>query len=133
MASPKSVGDFGEYLAAAYLSLVDDITTVLIVPHGASADIIFEYKLNLYRCQVKTASKIEKARLNWRFDLRRGLNAKNRTYQKNSVDLFALVSLEHQNVIFVLPQSKNQLTITDEHIKNNDALKNLQNIISEIN
>lgn len=133
MASPKSVGDFGEYLAAAYLSLVDDITTVLIVPHGASADIIFEYKLNLYRCQVKTASKIEKTRQNWRFDLRRGLNAKNRTYQKNSVDLFALVSLEHQNVIFVLPQSKNQLTITDEHIKNNDALKNLQNIISEIN
>lgn len=133
MASPKSVGDFGEYLAAAYLSLVDKITTVLVVPHGASADIIFEYKLKLYRCQVKTASKIEKTRQNWRFDLRRGLNAKSRTYQKNSVDLFALVSLGHQNVVFVLPQSKNQLTISDEHMKNNDALKNLQNIISEIN
>jgi hypothetical protein len=121
MASAKSVGDFGEYLAAAYLSLVDEITTVLIVPHGASADIIFEYKLELYRCQVKTASKIEKTRQNWRFDLRRGL------------DLFALVSLGHQNVVFMLPQTKNQITITDEHMKNNDALKNLQNIISEIN
>jgi len=133
MASPKSVGDFGEYLAAAYLSLVDEITTVLVVPHGAPADIIFEYKLELYRCQVKTASKIEKARRKWRFDLRRGLHAKNRTYKRNSIDLFALVSLEHQNVVFVLPQLKNTITMTDEHIKNNDALKNLQNIISEIN
>jgi predicted aldo/keto reductase-like oxidoreductase len=133
MASAKSVGDFGEYLAAAYLSLVNEITTVLIVPHGASADIIFEYKLNLYRCQVKTATKIEKARLNWRFDLRRGLHAQNRPYKRNSIDLFALVSLGHKNVVFMLPQTKNQITISDEHMKNNDALKNLQNIISEIN
>jgi hypothetical protein len=32
----------------------------------------------------------------------------------------------------MLPQTKNQITISDEHMKNNDALKNLQNIISEI-
>jgi hypothetical protein len=127
------LGILANILAAAYLSLVNEITTVLIVPHGASADIIFEYKLNLYRCQVKTATKIEKARLNWRFDLRRGLHAKNRTYKRNSIDLFALVSLGHKNVVFMLPQTKNQITISDEHMKNNDALKNLQNIISEIN
>jgi len=133
MANPKSVGDFGEYLAAAYLSLVNEITTVLIVPHGASADIIFEYKLHLYRCQVKTATKIEKARQGWRFDLRRGLHAKNRTYKRNSIDLFALVSAEHKNIIFTQPPNKNQITYSNEHMKNNDALKNLQNIISEIN
>ena len=57
MSSPKSVGDFGEYLAAAYLSLVDEVTTVLVVPHGASADIIFEYQLQLYRCQSKLQPK----------------------------------------------------------------------------
>ena len=133
MASPKSVGDFGEYLTASYLSLVDEITTVLIVPHEASADIIFEYKLKLYRCQVKTASRIEDNRTGWRFDLRRGINAKDRTYKDKSIDLFALVSLGHKNVVFMLPQTKNQITISDEHMKDNDALKNLQNIISEIN
>ena len=133
MASPKSVGDFGEYLTASYLSLVDEITTVLIVPHEASADIIFEYKLKLYRCQVKTASRIEDNRTGWRFDLRRGINAKDRTYKDKSIDLFALVSLGHKNVVFMLPQTKNQITYSDEHMKNNDALKNLQDIIAEIN
>lgn len=133
MANPKSVGDFGEYLAAAYLSLVNEITTVLIVPHEASADIIFEYKLKLFRCQVKTASKIEDNRKGWRFDLRRGVSAKDRTYKDNSIDLFALVSAEHKNIIFTQPPNKNQITYSNEHMKNNDALKNLQNIISEIN
>jgi hypothetical protein len=85
MPSPKSVGDFGEYLAAAYLSLVDEITTVLVVPHGASADIIFEYQLQLYRCQVKTATKIEKARLNWRFDLGVGYTLKTELIKRTAL------------------------------------------------
>ena len=31
--------------------------SVTILPHSSHADIIFEYKSKLYKCQVKTASK----------------------------------------------------------------------------
>ena len=57
MASAKSVGDFGEYLAAAYLSLVDEITTVLIVPHGASADIVFNTNLSCIVAKLKLQAR----------------------------------------------------------------------------
>ena len=60
----ERVGRFGEYLTAAILSQVSD--TVTIVPHNASADIIFEHNLKLYKCQVKTQSAIEERRENWR-------------------------------------------------------------------
>ena len=34
--------------------------SVTILPHSSHADIIFEYKSKLYKCQVKTASKKER-------------------------------------------------------------------------
>ena len=82
----ERVGRFGEYLTAAILSQVSD--TVTIVPHNASADIIFEYNLKLYKCQVKTQSKIEEHRGNWRFDMRKGQHSKHRQYKNNEIDIY---------------------------------------------
>ena len=54
----ERVGRRGEYFVASILAQVSD--TVLIVPHGAEADIVFEYKRKLYKCQVKTKTKKDK-------------------------------------------------------------------------
>ena len=126
----ERVGRFGEYLTAAILSQVCD--TVTIVPHNASADIIFEHNLKLYKCQVKTQSKIEEHRGNWRFDMRKGQRVKPRKYKNNEIDLFAFVSITHRNVVFSKPLDQAQLTINDEHMKNNDAIKNIKDILKNL-
>lgn len=126
----ERVGRSGEYLTAALLSLVSD--TVLIVPHGSEADIVFEHNNKLYKVQVKTSSKINTGRVNWRFDMRRGSHSKDREYQKKAVDIFALVSLKYRNVVFIKPMDQNQITIADEHMKNNDSVKNLNDILDNI-
>jgi len=127
----ERVGRFGEYLTAAILSQVCD--TVAVVPHNASADIIFEHNLKLYKCQVKTQSKIEERRENWRFDMRKGQRVKHRKYKDNEIDIFAFVSITHRNVVFSKPIDKGQLTIVDEHMKNNDAVKNIKDILKNLN
>lgn len=126
----ERVGRFGEYLTAAILSQVCD--TVAVVPHNASADIVFEHNLKLYRCQVKTQSKIEENRGNWRFDMRKGQRVKHRKYKDNEIDLFAFVAVTHRNVVFSLPLKQSQLTIVDEHMKNNDAVKNIKDILKDL-
>jgi len=127
----ERVGRFGEYLTAAILSQVCD--TVAVVPHNASADIIFEHNLKLYKCQVKTQSKIEEHRGNWRFDMRKGQRVAHRKYKDNEIDLFAFVSITHRNVVFSKPLDQAQLTINDEHMKNNDAIKNIKDILKNLN
>ena len=126
----ERVGRFGEYLTAAILSQVSD--TVTVVPHNASADIIFEHNLKLYKCQVKTQSVIEEHRGNWRFDMRKGQHAKHRQYKNNEIDVFAFVAVPHRNVVFSKPLEQGQLTIVDEHMKNNDAVKNIQDILKDL-
>ena len=127
----ERVGRFGEYLTAAILSQVSD--TVTIVPHNASADIIFEHNLKLYKCQVKTQSKIEEHRGNWRFDMRKGQRVAHIKYKDNEIDVFAFVSITHRNVVFSKPLDQAQLTINDEHMKNNDAIKNIKDILKDLN
>ena len=126
----ERVGRFGEYFTAAVLSQVCD--TVAVVPHNASADIIFEHNLKLYKCQVKTQSAIEKCRENWRFDMRKGQRSAHRKYKNNEIDVFAFVSVPHRNVVFSKPIDKGQLTINDEHMKNNDAVKNIIDILEDL-
>ena len=126
----ERVGRFGEYFTAAILSQVCD--TVSIVPHNASADIIFEHNLKLYKCQVKTQSKIEKRRENWRFDMRKGQRVAHRKYKDNEIDVFAFVSITYRNVVFSKPMDKGQLTIADEHMKNNYAVKNIKDILKDL-
>lgn len=74
---------------------------------------------------------MEKHRINWRFDLRRGKLVKDRNYNQDSVEIFALVCLEYMNVVFVKKPDKSQVTIVDEHMKNNDAVKNLLDILEK--
>lgn len=126
----ERVGRSGEYLTAALLSLVSD--TVMVVPHGSEADLVFEHNNKLYKVQVKTSSKINTGRVNWRFDMRRGSHSKDREYQKQAVDIFALVSLKYRNVVFIRPMDQKQITIADEHMKNNDSVKNLNDILDNI-
>lgn len=126
----ERVGRFGEYLTAAILSQVSDAVT--IVPHNASADIIFEHNLKLYKCQVKTQSAIEERRGNWRFDMRKGQRVAHRKYKDNEIDLFAFVAVPHRNVVFSKPLDQAQLTINDEHMKNNDAVKNIKDILKDL-
>ena len=126
----ERVGRFGEYLTAAVLSQV--CNTVAVVPHNASADIIFEHNLKLYKCQVKTQSQIEEHRGNWRFDMRKGQHSKHRQYKNNEIDVFAFVAVPHRNVVFSKPLDQAQLTIVDEHMKNNDAVKNIIDILEDL-
>ena len=120
------IGNAGEFLAASFIARVAD--QALITSQGI-ADIIFEYEAKFYRCQVKTKSQQEIHRINWRFDSRRS-KAKDRTYPDNTIDIYALVSLERRNAVFIADHKEKQITIGEEHMKNNDAVKNLLDILN---
>ncbi len=126
----ERVGRSGEYLVASLLSLYAD--TVLIVPHSAEADIIFDVDHTLYKCQVKTQSKIQTHRVSWQFDFRRGAFTKDRYYEDNALDVYALVALDPQKVFFHLPNGKKQMTITDKKLQAMDSLKNTKNLFKEL-
>ena len=126
----ERVGRSGEYLVASLLSLHAD--TVMIVPHSAEADIIFDVDHKLYKCQVKTQSRIRNHRVSWEYDFRRGSFTKKRHYEKNAIDVYALVALEPQKVVFVLPDGSKQKTIRDEEMQAMDSLKNVENLFKEL-
>ena len=123
----ERVGRSGEYFVASLLSQISD--TVLVVPHSAEADILFQYKNTLYKVQVKTKTKIEKHRANWRFDMRRGSHTKNRNYEDGSIDIFAFVSLEHMNVVFRKPSKAINITIQDKEMKDSNPIENILDIL----
>jgi hypothetical protein len=127
----ERVGRSGEYFVASLLSQISD--TVLIVPHSAEADVLFQYNNTLYKVQVKTKTKIEKHRANWRFDMRRGSHTKNRSYENGSIDIFAFVSLEHMNVVFRKPSNVSNITIKDEEMKNNKPIENILQLLGSLN
>jgi hypothetical protein len=126
----ERVGRSGEYLVASILSLYSD--TVMIVPHSAEADIIFDVDHKLYKCQVKTQSKIRNHRVSWEYDFRRGSFTKKRHYEKDAIDVYALVALEPQKVMFVLPDGSKQKTIKDEEMQAMDSLTNVKNLFKEL-
>jgi len=126
----ERVGRSGEYLVASLLSLHAD--TVMIVPHSAEADIIFDIDHKLYKCQVKTQSKIRNHRVSWEYDFRRGSFTKKRHYEKDAIDVYALVALEPQKVMFVLPDGSKQKTIKDEEMQATDSLTNIKNLFKEL-
>ena len=126
----ERVGRSGEYLVASLLSLHAD--TVMIVPHSAEADIVFDVDHTLYKCQVKTQSKIRNHRVSWEYDFRRGSFTKKRHYEKDAIDVYALVALEPQKVMFVLPDGSKQKTIKDEEMQATDSLTNIKNLFKEL-
>jgi len=126
----ERVGRSGEYLVASVLSAFSD--TVTVMPHGSKADIIFEVGHTLYKCQVKTQKQIEKARKNWRFDLRCGSHSKNRFYKKGDIDVYALVALNCQKVLFAFPCGQGQITVEDKDIQATDSLENTEDLFKEL-
>lgn len=127
----ERVGRSGEYFVASLLSQISD--TVLMVPHSAEADVLFQYNNTLYKVQVKTKTKIEKHRANWRFDMRRGSHTKNRSYENGAIDIFAFVSLQHMNVVFRKADDTNSVTIKDEEMKNNKPIENVLQLLGSLN
>ena len=127
----ERVGRSGEYFVASLLSQISD--TVLIVPHSAEADVLFQYNNTLYKVQVKTKTKIEKHRANWRFDMRRGSHTKNRSYENGAIDIFAFVSLQHMNVVIRKADDTNSVTIKDEEMKNNKPIENVLQLLGSLN
>ena len=126
----ERVGRSGEYLVASLLSLYAD--TVVIVPHSAEADIIFDIDHKLYKCQVKTQSKIRNHRVSWEYDFRRGSFTKKRHYEKNAIDVYAMVALEPQKVMFTFPDGSKQKTIKDKEMQATDSLTNVKNLFKEL-
>ena len=126
----ERVGRSGEYLVASLLSLHAD--TVVIVPHSAEADIIFDVDHTLYKCQVKTQSKIQNCRVSWIYDFRRGAYTKERFYSEDAIDVYALVALDPQKVIFVFPDGSKQKTIKDKDMQAIDLLENTKNLFKEL-
>ena len=126
----ERVGRSGEYLVASVLSTLSD--TVTVMPHGSKADIIFEVGQTLYKCQVKTQKQIEKARKSWRFDLRCGSHSKNRFYNKGDIDVYALVALNCQKVMFYFPTGARQVTFKDEDIQAANSLENVESLFKEL-
>ena len=126
----ERVGRSGEYLVASLLSLYAD--TVVVVPHSAEADIIFDIDHKLYKCQVKTQSKIRNHRVSWEYDFRRGSFTKKRHYEKDAIDVYAMVALEPQKVMFTFPDGSKQKTIKDEEMQATDSLTNVKNLFKEL-
>tara|TARA_R100001510_G_scaffold29514_1_gene26168 strand:- start:4265 stop:4678 length:414 start_codon:yes stop_codon:yes gene_type:complete len=127
----ERIGRSGEFLTASVLSLISD--TVSVTPHGSHADVLFEWENKIYKCQVKTKSKIGTHDRGWRFDFRRGSHTKNRNYDKGSIDVYALVSLEHQTICFYpFSCAKTQTTISDQTMKNLCSLDSFETAMGEI-
>lgn len=127
----ERIGRSGEFLTASVLAKVSD--TVTVMPHSAEADVIFEWNNHLIKCQVKTRNNIERGEVSWRFDLRRGANTKNRKYGKNTLDVFALISVPY-NTIYFLPFNckKQSICISDQTMKNLNSLDSLQKAMDSI-
>ena len=126
----ERIGRSGEYLVASLLSLHAD--TVVVVPHSAEADIIFDVNHKLYKCQVKTQSKIQNRRVSWIYDFRRGAYTKERFYSEEAIDVYALVALKYQSVKFLLPQGLKQISFKDEEIRAWNSLTNTENLFKEL-
>ena len=130
--STERIGRSGEYLTCSVIARETD--TVTIMPHGSHADIIYEYDNQMYRCQVKTVTHIEKGRISWRFDLRKGSHSKTRKYQDNTIDVFALVNLKYQNVFF-LPFNNCkylQYSVHDHVMKTVDSIQSFKDAMESM-
>ena len=61
--------------------------------------------------------------------MRRGSHTKNRNYEDGSIDIFALVSLQHMNVVFRKPGKANNATIKDKEMRDNNPVENILEIL----
>jgi hypothetical protein len=104
------------------------------MPHTSHADVIFEWKHKLYRCQVKTVTHIEKRKKNWRFDIRKGITTTGRHYNKDQIDIIAMVNLKYQTICFKAFSDCQtaQITIKDEIMKSTNSIDSLKEAMESI-
>jgi len=128
----ERIGRSGEYLTCSVLARESD--TVTIMPHTSHADVIFEWKHKLYRCQVKTVTHIEKRKKNWRFDIRKGITTTGRHYNKDQIDIIAMVNLKYQTICFKAFSDCQtaQITIKDEIMKSTNSIDSLKEAMESI-
>lgn len=128
----ERIGRSGEYLTCSVLARESD--TVTIMPHTSHADVIFEWKHKLYRCQVKTVTHIEKRKKNWRFDIRKGITTTGRHYNKDQIDIIAMVNLKYQTICFKAFSDcqTTQITIKDEIMKSTNSINSLKEAMESI-
>jgi len=95
---------------------------------------VFEWENKMYRCQVKTVTHIEKGRISWRFDLRKGSHSNCRIYKENTIDVYALVNLKYQNIYFVpfVDCKKAQLSINDDIMESTNSINSLHGAMESI-
>ena len=87
----------------------------------------------VYKCQVKTKSKIGTNDVGLRFDFCGGSHTKNKNYNKGNIDIYALVSLEHHTICFhPFSCAKTQTTISDHIMKNLCSLDSLHEAMDSI-
>lgn len=128
----ERIGRSGEYLACSVIARESD--TVTVMPHTSHADVIFEWKSKLYRCQVKTVTHIEAKYKNWRFDIRKGITTTGRHYKKNQIDIVAMVNLKYQTICFraFSDCQTTQITIKDEIMKSTNSIDSLKEAMESI-
>jgi len=128
----ERIGRSGEYLTCSVLARESD--TVTVMPHTSHADVIFEWKHKLYRCQVKTVTHIENRKKNWRFDLRKGITTTGRHYNKDQIDIIAMVNLKYQTICFKAFSDcqTTQITIKDEIMKSTNSIDSLKEAMESI-
>ena len=128
----ERIGRSGEYLACSIIARESD--TVTVMPHTSHADLIFEWKSKLYRCQVKTVTHIETKYKNWRFDIRKGRTTTGRHYKKDQIDIFAMVNLEYQTICFKAFSDcqTTQITIKDEIMKSVNSVDSFKHAMKSI-
>jgi len=61
--------------------------------------------------------------------MRRGSHTKNRNYEDGSIDIFALVSLQHMNVVFHKPRETDSITIKDAQMRDNNPIENILELL----
>ena len=128
----ERIGRSGEYLACSIIARESD--TVTVMPHTSHADLIFEWKSKLYRCQVKTVTHIETKYKNWRFDIRKGRTTTGRHYKKDQIDIVAMVNLEYQTICFKAFSDcqTTQITIKDEIMKSVNSVDSFKHDMKSI-
>ena len=128
----ERIGRSGEYLACSVIARESD--TVTVMPHTSHADVIFEWKSKLYRCQVKTVTHIETKYKNWRFDIRKGRTTTGRHYKKDQIDIVAMVNLKYQTICFraFCDCQTTQITIKDEIMKSVNSVDSFKHAMKSI-
>lgn len=128
----ERIGRSGEYLVCSVIARESD--TVTVMPHTSHADVIFEWKSKLYRCQVKTVTHIEAKYKNWRFDIRKGRTTTGRHYKKNQIDIVAMVNLKYQTICFraFCDCQTTQITIKDEIMKSTNSIQSFKDAMRSI-